>query len=111
MDSESPLQTDVSPTSDIMQPISDFLRQAGEAQISLRQFIAVKELKDCDNILLPALNKLIKDTVAYYFIGIIPVISDFLFSAPVQEFYSIYRPSLVPGSRTSCSLGYRLPPI
>lgn len=78
MDSESPLQFDVSSTLASMQPVSDFLKQAGEAQTSLRQFLAVKELKDCDPFLISALNKLIKDTVAYYFIGIISVISDFL---------------------------------
>jgi hypothetical protein len=66
MDAESYLPTDVSSTLETMQPITDFLKQAEEAQTSLRQLIAVKELKDCDNIVIAALNKLIKDTVAYF---------------------------------------------
>ena len=74
MDAESITIVEPFPTSDSMQSQADFLKQAEEAQNCLRQFVCIKDLQNCDQVITPALHRLIKETVSIYFIWILSVL-------------------------------------
>lgn len=80
MDAQSIPVVDASPTTEPLPSMSEFVKQAEEAQKCLRQFVCVKDLKDCDNIIVPALHRLVKETVSFYFHRNISVFSTYNYS-------------------------------
>ena len=80
MDAESITVIEPYCSSENMPSLADFIKQAEETQSSFRQFTCVKDLKDCDPVIIPALHRVIKETVSFYFIEIFSHLDLFYFS-------------------------------
>ena len=80
MDTESITVVEPYRSSENMPSLADFIKQAVETQSSFRQFTCVKDVKDCDPVIIPALHQVIKETVSFYFIEISSHLDLFYFS-------------------------------
>ena len=67
MDATSTSISPISTITDTMRTEAEFLEQAELARSALQQFIAVKDFDNADETKRSALNKVIKNTVRFYF--------------------------------------------